>query len=475
MRLSALLVMLLCMKVSFAQTLTETYPKTLWCPNDTISMKFSNLRERDHYQVSTLKTSYGGDATYGLGITLYFGKDSLRLNYHNKIPYAHYISVNLASPKGKSTLKLHFNDLQVMFPKSYIMRNTGNVQFDIPEPYELANILWTISPAGQKATDLNKEGAYYERVMKWFKPYMNDPIFKLLDFPDSIATGNYYDFRENSFAFNFQDTMLGSKHTALTFDGPYYHVFGTELADSSLFGKLKPAVENFAARSGFRQFYKANLKFYQEQLSRQRELLPVKQMWTWLERNFPKIAYHSYKVVSSPLIGGTHSTQRYTTYVDDKRFAENVMFVCGTDRYDRNVDLTEKQRAGLMSGIVFTEIDHNYVNPTSNKYASQINAAFGKRQGWVREDAYNVSYTSPVAVFNEYMTHALFCLYISDVYDKETADFIIAERVKLMVERRKFVHFARFNEELMRLHNLDQSRAAADLYTEILAWCNTQI
>lgn len=475
MRLFALLLLLLCIKVSFAQTVTETYPKTLWCPNDTISLKFSNLKELDHYQVSTLKTSLGGDAAYGLGITLYFGKDSLKFNYHNKIPYAHYIFVNLASPKGKSTLKLHFNDLRVMFPKSYIMRNTGNVQFDIPEPYELANILWTISPAGQKATDLNKEGAYYERVMKWFKPYMNDPIFKLLDFPDSLATRNYYDFRENSFAFNFQDTTLGSKHTALTFDGPYYHVFGRELADSSLFGKLKPAVEDFAARSGFRQFYKANLKFYQEQLSRQRELLPVKQMWTWLERNFPKITYHSYKVVSSPLIGGTHSTQRYTTYVDDKRFAENVMFVCGTDRYDRNVDLTEKQRAGLMSGIVFTEIDHNYVNPTSNKYASRIDAAFGKRQGWVREDAYNVSYASPVAVFNEYMTHALFCLYISDVYDKETADFIIVERVKMMEERRSFIRFKAFNEELMRLHQLDRSRAAADLYTEMLAWCDIQV
>jgi hypothetical protein len=331
MRLTSLIIMLLCIEVSVAQTVTETYPKTLWCPNDTIALKFSDLQEKDYYQVSTLKTSPGTDAAYGLGTTLYFGKDSLRLNYHNKIPYAHFIFVNLASPKGKRTLKLHFNDLASMFTKSYMIQNIGNVQYEIPETFELANILWTISPAGQRATDLNKEGAYYNRVMKWFKPYMNDPIFKLLDFSDSLASHNYYDLRENSFAFNFQDTTFGSKNTKLTFDGPYYRVYGDDLADSSLFGKLKPSIESFAARSKFREFYKDNLAYYQKQLSRQQELLPVKQMWTWLEHNFPQINYQSYKIISSPLIGGSHSTQKYFTYENNKWFAENVMFICGTD------------------------------------------------------------------------------------------------------------------------------------------------
>jgi hypothetical protein len=463
MRLTSLIIMLLCIKVSVAQNVSETYPKTIWCPNDTIALKFSDVQEKEHYQVSTLTTSPGTDAAYGLGITLYFGKDSLRLNYHNKIPYAHIIFVNLASPKGKRTLRLHYNNLSSMFPKSYMIQNIGNVQYEIPETFELANILWTISPAGQRATDLNKEGAYYNRVMKWFKPYMNDPIFKLLDFSDSLASRNYYDLRENSFAFNFKDTTFGSKNTKLTFDGPYYLVYGDDLADSSLFGKLKPGIESFAARSKFREFYKDNLEYYQKQLSRQRELLPVKQMWTWLEHNFPKINYQSYKIISSPLIGGSHSTQKYFTYENNKWFAENVMFVCGTDRYDRNVDLTEMQRAGLMSGIVFTEIDHNYVNPTSNKYSNKVDSAFQKRESWVKKDIVNVSYTRPVDVFNEYMTHALFCLYIIDTYNKETADFIISERVKIMVARRKFIRFASFNEELMRLHKIDKSRPAADL------------
>jgi hypothetical protein len=181
-------------------------------------------------------------------------------------------------------------------------------------------------------------------MLAWFKPYLNHPIFTKLSFADSIYYNKYYDFRENSFAFNFKDPAPGAKNTELLFNGPYYYAFGDELADSSLFGKLKPLIEDFAKRSNFRAFYKQNLPYYQQQIERQKALLPMKQMWAWLETQFPKIKYQSYRVVSSPLIGGSHSTQRYTSPDNGKWFGENVMFICGTDRYDRMANLTGKQR-----------------------------------------------------------------------------------------------------------------------------------
>jgi hypothetical protein len=38
---------------------------------------------------------------------------------------------------------------------------------------------------------------------------MNDVVFKTLDFPDSVYARKYYEFRENGFAFNFQDQNAG--------------------------------------------------------------------------------------------------------------------------------------------------------------------------------------------------------------------------------------------------------------------------
>jgi Domain of unknown function (DUF4932)/Spondin_N len=460
---------------ALGQTVEETYPKTLWCPNDSFAIRYKADTRLFYYTVSRKdKTSPGTDASPNEYATIYYGNDSLRLNYHNKLPYAHIFYINFQSPKGKTTLRFHFNDLASYFPARYMEKNKGNIQFDIPETYELANIIWTVSPSGQRAKDLNKEGEYYNKVMAYFKPFMNHPVFKALDFPDSVYANEYYDFRENSFAFNFQQPAPGSSNTALLYNGPYYYVYGDELADSSLFGKLKLLVQDFASKSKFRQFYKRNLDYYKKEIRRQKELLPIQQMWTWLEEQFPKTKYQSYRIVFSPLIGGSHSTQRYSTYNKTEWFSENVMFICGTGRYDKMKELTEKQKEGLMSGIVFTEIDHNYVNPATNKFAKQADSIFSNRNIWAKQGNSSDFYKNAISVFNEYMTHAVFCLYILDTYDKPVADFIIDNREQLMVNRRNFIKFKEFDRALISIRQEHKDLKVVELYPYILEWCRQQ-
>lgn len=462
---------------AFGQTVEEIYPETLWCPNDTFAIRYQDYPRLSYYTASRKdKISPGTDASLNGYVTFYFGTDSLRCNYNNHLPYQHNIYIDFASPKGKTTLRFHFNELYSYFPDSYMEKNMGNIQFDIPEVYELANIIWTLSPSGQRAKDLNKEGEYYQRVITYFKPYLDHPVFTALDFPDSIYADRYYGFRENSFAFNFQDSPPNSLNTKLLFNGPYYYVYGDALADSSLFGKLKPLVEDFARKSKFRQFYKSNTDYYNQEIQRQKELLPVKRMWTWLEEQFPKTKYQSYRIVFSPLIGGSHSTQRYATYYKSKSqiFGENVMFVCNTDRYDKMPALSEKQKEGLMSGIVFTEIDHNYVNPATRKYEKRIDSIFSNRKIWTKQGNSSDFYGSPVSVFNEYMTHAVFCLYILDNYDQPTADFVIDKREDLMVNRRAFIRFKEFDRQLIKLRQEHANLKVTDLYPLVLDWCKMQ-
>jgi len=136
--------------------------------------------------------------------------------------------------------------------------------------------------------------------------------------------------------------------------------------------------------------------------------------------------------------------------------------------------LSEKQKEGLYSGVVFTEIDHNYVNPATNKYAKKVDSIFSQRAIWTIRSSSADFYGNAVSVFNEYMTHAAFCVYVEDVYDAATAAFVIGKREDMMVDRRGFIRFREFNQELLKLYRENKDKPLASFYPQLLEWCARQ-
>ncbi|WP_418510583.1 hypothetical protein [Corallibacter sp.] len=154
-------------------------------------------------------------------------------------------------------------------------------------------------------------------------------------------------------------------------------------------------------------------------------------------------------------------------------YRECLMFVCGSERYDTQTKLNQKQKSGLISGIVFTEIDHNYVNPTSSKFRKEIDEIFKNDTVWAKKD--RLTYKNPIEVFNEYMTHAVFCTWVKETYTKENAKFIIREREALNVEKRGFFKFKAFNQELLKLRSLHPNLTITQLYPYMLDWSKLQV
>ena len=335
-----------------------------------------------------------------------------------------------------------------VFDDEYIRKNKGRVLVEIPETFELANIALAITDYGlNDANSVYKKSSYYEKVMRHFKSFKNHPLISAIELGTKFDFSEYYGFRENSICYLFQ----GSK---LIKSGLY-----TKIWDPDNFGEYLPLIEDFAVKTKFRNFYKENLSFYRAQIADYRRKVPVRKMWNWLETKFDGW-YDCYKIVFSRLIQASHSTQRFNT----GNFKETVMFVSGPDVFKSRY--SGKIEEGVLSRIIFTEIDHNYVNPVTEKLRERINEVFSNLNDWNQQTGYR----NAVSTFNEYMTWGVFTLYLYNNYS-DTDFKVLKKEMENQMQRRKFVRFKEFNNKLLKFYKNRQSKEnILDLYSRILNW-----
>ncbi|MHC4540968.1 MAG: DUF4932 domain-containing protein [Planctomycetota bacterium] len=319
----------------------------------------------------------------------------------------------------------------------------------MPEVYELANIAIALTDYGlENRNAVRKGGEYYERVKDRFLSHRSHPLISTIEFSGEQSFSRYYGFRENSARYRFdRDRIVLSR------------IYPTRWAwFPDIFTDHLNLVEDFARETRFREFYRDNQSFYEEQIRTYRELVPVRRMWQWLENQFPQ-RYDSCKVIFSPLIGGSHSTQ----HCSGEGFREMIMFVSGPSL---SSDLADEVREGILSRVVFTEMDHNYVNPTTWDFWFQVGGAFHRTERWNQQRGYRY----PIQTFNEYMTWGVFLLYADDVYEGSAFEEIRRITIDTMVKRRKFIRFEEFSDKLLHLYrNRDERQRIPDLYPSILA------
>lgn len=340
------------------------------------------------------------------------------------------------------------------YSNEYIRKNKDKVTYEIPKGFELVNIIIALSNIGQTDDNLVlKNTKYYNDVLSHFKNYKNHPIVTFLNtrFSEHNRHAIYFDARNWAFRYNVEGNVIMP-------DKVYPEQWG-----QNFWTGQKNLLQDFAIKSDFESFYNAHKDYYDHLILLEKKYAPVEKMWRWLEDEFP-IKYQSYKVIFSPLINGAHNTDRYSA----NGFSEVINFVSSTEKIkETQPGLME----GLMCGIVFTEIDHNYVNPVSDLHKEDINEIFSDRSKWTDTNGDASNYGDPLAVFNEYMTHALYCLYASFNYSPDDFKIINAAREDLMVIHRKFIRFKAFNEKLSELYlSRKDGEKVADLYPKILSW-----
>lgn len=428
---------------------------------DTVRFSVESFKLTDVLHVSTMDSvqNFNSPQKYEgklISFVLATGDQQLTVGHQN----GKLLTQRIALLSGSLTkyIQIRFlGDISAHFSTDYQQQFRGKVTYEIPEAFELANIAMALTEVGQKDPNMIEQaGSYFARVKQFFFPVINHPLILRLN--QQLKTGGYNFYqgvRQNAY------TMVLTKQGKPAQRGIYEAIWPgandmTEYADQWA---------DFVQQSDFRRFYQSNQSFYQQDIVRVSRLLPVKQMQTWLESQFPSIRYDGQRIIFSPLIGGAHAAQKFT----DQGYRESLMFISDAKAFDQT-SYSEGQIAGLYSGIVFTEIDHNYVNPTSDKHQTAINDAFHNRQKWTQKGDTD-HYGSAYEVFNEYMTQGIHLLYIHDHYPPEVYQLVRTDRVKLNAMQRGFYRFEAFIDELQRLYKAKApTQTVADLYIPLLAW-----
>lgn len=347
------------------------------------------------------------------------------------------------------------------FTDDYINKHKNKIIVQIPEVFELANIIVFLSSYSKKVKfAITKNTDYYREVYNYFNKYSNHKLFsklKLNNYRD------YYLFLNNSFRYKFDqkgNILPDNIHS------PVWH--------HDTFSNYIKLIENFAKISNFRKFYNAHINYYNKKIYEYKKNLFLKQQITWLENRFNK-KYDSYIIIIiSPLTGASHSTWQYST----PKFSEVVCSVTAyPDSNFINKNFKDKNKLLIFNLFhqrrVFTEFDHNFVNPVSRKYIKLINKNFKN----IDRSDYNL-YNSPYNIFNEYMTWAIFLLYVYDFYPENILKPVEKNVIDFMINHRNFSKFDIFYKKLKLLYinNFISSdnKNIEILFVEILKYMKNQ-
>jgi len=347
------------------------------------------------------------------------------------------------------------------FSDQYKAANQGKTIMEIPEVYELVNIVFALTRYGQ-TNAIEKNTDYYKTVMDHFTPYKQLAAVQIMDSLLHFSPEFYYHhLKMDSYAYVFAGNKISN-------GGIYDRVSSGERNELEDYIAL---LEAFAVKSGFREFYQRHLPYYAGLKKKYAANINVAGMKSWLAKQFPSVKYSAIKVIFSPLVGWNQSAN----FFHDNGFTEaqahvNYPFV---EKKDKN------QPAAVLKGkrmlIAFTEINHAYLNPEADKHKKAIAAALKDLSKWTTKGKPSSGYDNALVCFEEYLNYGLVTLYYADLFDQKTFNYLNANLENSMVVSRGFPKFREFNQELLRLYkNRKPGQTVADLYPSIIEWASKQ-
>mgnify|MGYP006287272955 FL=1 len=296
----------------------------------------------------------------------------------------------------------------------------GQIVVETPEVYELMQIAYSLTPTFQKDPNLIHKGTeYYEDFENHFMEFKDHELIdKLNEYIKSDYLKSQLMIRLLSLNYKIDNQGKLKNNGLLS-----YNPILAKLAKSNFFINREniKLIKDFIAKSEFKEFYKQNRPYYEKLINNYNELCDFHKVKNWLNNKF-STTHHSYRIIFSPLTGGLHNTMSLKSI--NQPGEQIFMFVSAPSESIDSLNNNELEiKASQATREVFTEIDHQYVNPLTDKYISEMKSSMSDYKEWSNQK--NGLYTSKYKTFNEYMTWGVFNLYALDTYSKRNIDTII--------------------------------------------------
>jgi len=319
------------------------------------------------------------------------------------------------------------------------------IEVEYPEVYELANIVLALTDYG--ITDqwqVRKDFAYYDKMREYFKPSMEHPLLDSANFSKQ-RWQEYLSYRTDSYAFEFDENdKLKRKNDFQSFE-------------IKTFDKYKSLTEDFVQASNFRAFFKEHIEHREQIVKKYQQEYLLDEMKTFLSNEFGDFFVDKkYSIVISPFV----YAQNLHRDIDSSWAAD---FPSTAKQIIEGTNFENKEDKSVEVHTLFTEMDHGYVNPTTDKFDVADNFEEGL---WDDESGYAGSNN---AVFNEYITWAVFDIFNTIQFPK------ISEKINLnwhfQNDTRGFIYSNLFATKLKEIYNKNNGKKKIkDLYPEMLKW-----
>lgn len=313
----------------------------------------------------------------------------------------------------------------------------------LSETYELANIILALTDYGKTDPwEVSQQSAYYGEVRAYFDRYSNHPLLTKVNYSRQ-QWERYLSFRTDAYAFAFDSANHLVRRVTFQANKGF-----------NPFEENLDLVEDFVRATGFRQFYRDHLPYVQglsrAYLASQR----YPDMLYFLESELGKRSdIFSYAFVVSPLVGRMNCHRMVAGVGTDFSTLPNFLLT------DKVAQTASEEAIASGAHMLFTELDHAFVNSLTEQHRALVKANFVNSQ-WDSGSGYE---KDSLATFNEYMTWAVYDLFVQQYFPAVAAK--VSTDWMLQNETRGFYASALFNGELARLyHRRKPGQTLKDLY-----------
>lgn len=325
-----------------------------------------------------------------------------------------------------------------------------SAEIEIPEVYELSNIILALTDYGiEDEWEVQKKTDYYKKVLEYFEPVKNHPILDSVNY--SRKKWDYYlAFRTDAVAYSIDKNDKLVKNFDFETQ-PGLNPFGNNIA----------LINDFIQKSNFRDFYLDNKPLYKKITNNYQDYNFINETIEFLDKNIGKQENTSkpisiYKIILSPLVFRMNC---------HRQLKDNVVadFPSATEDFINGVSNNENLKDRLNSNhLIFTEKDHEYINPITSKYIDLVNSNFDT-EIWDINSGYE-DFNS----FNEYLTWAVYDLFLDANFPEYAEN--LSTQWQYQNASRGFFAQNLFSKKVKELYSKNKSGNFEDIYKPLLKW-----